>query len=110
MRAYIREIDQKGLLDECPLSSQPAPAAGITSERWLEPVKAVQPGDRPPTFSSLDLPIEDGRAKAMLFEEENMKFPQSMKIDLRQPENRRGGGSGAVSNQFVSHLIFRCRD
>lgn len=90
MRAYIREVDQNGLLDEVPSSSQPVPASGPGSgpERWLEPVKAVQPKDQPPTFSSLDLTTEDASAKAMLMKEENMKFPQSMKLDLRKPEVR----------------------
>ncbi|KAF8866981.1 hypothetical protein BDZ45DRAFT_719969 [Acephala macrosclerotiorum] len=101
LRAYIREIDQKGLLEECPPNSQPTPVAGITSKRWLEPVKAIQPGERPPTFSSLDLPTDDGRAKAVLFEEANMKFPQSLKMELRQPEIRRGGGGREESNQIV---------
>ncbi len=89
MRAYIREIDQNGLLDEVPCTSKPAPALGVSSERWLDSVKAVRSNDKPPTFSSLDLSTEDGTAKAMMFKEENMKFPRSMKLDLRQPEIRR---------------------
>jgi hypothetical protein len=84
LRAYIREIDQKGLLDEVVSNSQPATASASGAERWLDLVKANKGENRPPSFSSLDLTTEDVSAKAKTTREDNMKFPQSMKVDLKK--------------------------
>lgn len=85
LRAYIREIDQKGLLDEPRTPTPP----GINPERWVDSVHSAASEDAPPSFSSLGTGTDDTGAKEMVVREENMKFPQSMKLELRQPEMHR---------------------
>lgn len=84
LRAYIREIDQKGLLDEPRTPTPP----GINPERWVDSIHSAASEDAPPSFSSLGTGTDDTGAKEMVVREENMKFPQSMKLELRQPETR----------------------
>jgi hypothetical protein len=91
LRAYIRETDQQGLLDEvAPQSLMPAQQHGVNPQHWLDnmhPSPAPSEGP-PPTFDSLNTPTDDGSAKEMVVREENMKFPQSMKFERRKPEER----------------------
>src|SRR5271154_4506907 len=92
LRAYIREIDQKGLLDETPPSPHTlAPPSGVNPERWLESVASSPFDDIPPSFRSLNTPSDDSGAKEMVIREDNMKFPQSMKLERPQPETGRDG-------------------
>ena len=54
LRAYIREIDQKGLLNEVPTDPQlPASLMATKTERWLESAHTGQPvltGNVPPSI------------------------------------------------------------
>jgi hypothetical protein len=91
LRAYIREIDQQGLLDETPPQLlMPAQQPGVASQHWLDNMhSSPAPSEgAPPTFDSLNTPTDDGSAKEMVVREENMKFPQSMKFERRKPETR----------------------
>lgn len=78
----------------------PPPPVGANTERWLEGVqlKALHTGsstaaseDGPPSFDSLNTPTDDGSPKEMVIREDNMKFPQSMKMERPKPESRRDG-------------------
>jgi hypothetical protein len=101
LRAYIREIDQQGLLEPVQTDPQlPPPPIGANTERWLQNVQlpslstgstTVASEDSPPSFDSLNTPTDDGSAKEMVIREDNMKFPQSMKMQRRKPESRRDG-------------------
>jgi hypothetical protein len=94
LRAYIREIDQQGLLDEnLPKSQTNIPPQGINTQRWLESVKTGSSLDPPPSFDSLNTGTDDSGAKEMVIREDNMKFPQSMKLERPRPETRRDLGS-----------------
>jgi hypothetical protein len=84
LRAYIRQIDQNGLLDEAPPNSQPNSPESIQTERWLETVgppstRASRTELVPPSFDSLHIHEEDTGAKVRVVSEDNMKFPQSIK-------------------------------
>ncbi|KAH8812077.1 hypothetical protein F5884DRAFT_784305 [Xylogone sp. PMI_703] len=83
LRAYIREIDQEGLLDEISPSAKPATA--VNAERWLEGVSTAQSEVPPPPFSPSNTGSDDS-GKEMLAREENMKFPQSIKDERRRPD------------------------
>lgn len=97
MRAYIREIDQKGLLDETPPNpSLLPPPSGINAQRWLEDVQAPS-GGAPPSFASLQKRSDDSGAKEMVNQEENMKFPQSMKFERPKPESQ---GDGRIQSRL----------
>ena len=101
MRAYIREIDQKGLLNEVPTDPKlPPPPVGTNTERWLESVQtgpsaeSVSSEDVPPSFDALTTGGTDGSgAKEMVIREDNMKFPQGMKLQRPKPESRRDEAS-----------------
>lgn len=100
LRAYIREIDQQGLLEPVPTDPQlPPPPVGPNTERWLENamVLPLQTGSStaeasssgPPSFDSLNTPTDSGGAKEMVIREDNMKYPLSMKLQRPKPESRR---------------------
>ena len=98
LRAYIRQIDQEGLLIEVPIDPKvPPPPVGQNTERWLESVQnapsapSVSSEDVQPSLDSLNTGTDDSGAKEMVFREDNMKFPQSMKMERPKPETRRDG-------------------
>lgn len=100
LRAYIREIDQKGLLNEVPTDLQlPPPPAGANTDRWLESVQTLPSvhsasSEHIPTSSvSPNTATDDCRAKEMVIRENNLKFPPSMKLERPKPETIRDGGS-----------------
>ncbi len=100
MRAYIREIDQKGLLDDdCLPNSHAPPRAGVNPERWLEAVHTGSTDDHPPSFRSLGTATDDSGAKELAIQEDNMKFPQSIKMERPKPETR-NDETRRVSNQL----------
>jgi hypothetical protein len=90
LRAYIREIDQNGLLDELPPDSQSTSPAGVNPERWLESVPAPKrssyPEQLPPAFESLRIKSENTAAKEMVVHEDDFKFPLSIKSERARPE------------------------
>jgi len=98
LRAYIREIDTQGLLEPVAVDPPMAapPAIPSQTERWLENVKSpsvqsstlVATEDGPPSFESLGTPTDEFSAKTMMVQEENLKFPQSMKKERPKPESR----------------------
>ncbi|KAK0125650.1 hypothetical protein ONS96_009484 [Cadophora gregata f. sp. sojae] len=99
LRAYIREIDQKGLLDDVsPNPHTPPHGTGVNPERWLEAVRTGSSADPPPSFSSIGAATDDSTAKEMVIREDNMKFPQSIKRERPKPETRLEVSSRAVKN------------
>ncbi|TVY35489.1 hypothetical protein LOCC1_G006371 [Lachnellula occidentalis] len=93
LRAYIREIDQKGLLDDMPQSANPdGPSQGVDPHLWLENAHTGPSVDTIPSFDLRNTPMDDSRAKEMVIREDNMKFPQFMKMERLQPQIRRGLG------------------
>lgn len=77
----------------------PPPPVGANTERWLESVEnapsapSVASEGVPPSFESLNTTTDDSGAKEMVIREDNMKFPQSMKLERPKPETRRDGVS-----------------
>ncbi|CZT01032.1 uncharacterized protein RAG0_08861 [Rhynchosporium agropyri] len=91
LRAYIREIDQKGLLDDIsPNSHTPPDAPGLNPEHWLDAVRTGSFINPPPSFSSFGPATDDSTTKEMVVREENMKFPHTIKMERPKPETRRG--------------------
>jgi hypothetical protein len=91
LRAYIREIDQKGLLDDVPQSHSTIAQGGANPERWLQAVRSVSPereDDVPPTVGMLNMAKDGLGAKERIIGDENMKFPPGMKMMRPQPESR----------------------
>lgn len=94
MRAYIREIEQNEFLDEnLPNSQMNIPTQGTNTQQWLDSVKTGSSLDPPPSFDSLNTATDDSGAKEMVIREDNMKFPQSMKLERPRPETRRDLGA-----------------
>jgi hypothetical protein len=91
LRAYIREIDQKGLLDPSP-SPAPEPS-GINPHQWLESVQPQATGNSQASIDSSKTLRSDDSKKEMIFREENMKFPASMKAEMMSSD------SGRVNSQ-----------
>ncbi|KAG4439928.1 hypothetical protein IFR05_004603 [Cadophora sp. M221] len=101
LRAYIREIDQKGLLDDVsPNPHTPPHTAGVNPERWLDAVRTGSSIDAPPSFSSIGAATDDSTAKEMVIREENMKFPQSIKTERRKAGTRTEEGSRELPKQL----------
>jgi hypothetical protein len=61
----------------------------VNAERWIESIHSAASDDAPPSFSSLGTGTDDSGAKEMVICEDNVKFPQSMKFDLRRLEMSR---------------------
>ncbi|KAI9734414.1 MAG: hypothetical protein M1818_006802 [Claussenomyces sp. TS43310] len=93
LRAYIRQIDQNGLLDDAMTSPT------VDTERWLDDMPQQSPSEVPPTYSSLNTNEEDACAK-VLVPEDNMKFPQSLKAELA---NSQRTAMGDASKQMLPH-------
>lgn len=83
LRAYLREIDQNGPLDE---PRTPTPSI-MSSKQWVDSVHSASEEDS--AMSQSMSPQTDCSTKEMMVREDNMKFPQSMKQELRRPESRR---------------------
>jgi hypothetical protein len=88
LRAYIREIDQKGLLEQLP-SPSPVKSPGINPQQWLESVHPQETGQSQASSDSTKTLRTDESMKEMVFREENMKFPISMKAEMMS--SQRGG-------------------
>jgi hypothetical protein len=113
LRAYIREIDQNGLLDEVPLDSgsvssaamsasvssaamsassagTSVSSAGMNQDRWLEnvldPKQPLQLEKLPSAVDSLGVDLESTTAKERVVHEEGFKLLQSMKSNQAKPE------------------------
>ena len=86
LRAYIREIDQNGLLDQptTPASAN-ARSSGVDTQRWLEDVQPQMTGDSNASSDSTKTLRSEESVKEMVFREDNMKFPASMKSELLRP-------------------------
>jgi len=77
-------------LDDIPRIGNPNdPSQGVNPHLWLENAHTGSSVDTPPSFDSLDTPTDDGRAKEIAIREDNLKFPQSMKLERLQPEVQR---------------------
>jgi len=75
-------------LDEAPIPSTSRIAEGVNPERWLEDVRSTGSEGVPPSFDSLKTATDDSGAKEIVIREDNMKFPQSMKLERMKPEPR----------------------
>lgn len=103
LRAYIRDIDQRSITGETRLDSAAPPQSGIDPEQWLEEIPTVQSPDTngiPPSFSSLNVNTNDTEAK-ILIQEENLKFPQSMKYEIARQAK-------AVLGDASKQLYMQC--
>ncbi|RDW94785.1 hypothetical protein BP5796_00548 [Coleophoma crateriformis] len=80
LRAYIREIDQKGLLDEMPIDPKsPSAQPGVNPDHWLDSVHSETSDEPPPSFHSLNTNSTDESMKELVRKEDNMKFLPSLK-------------------------------
>jgi hypothetical protein len=90
LRAYIREIDQNGLLEDAPSDPRTAAPPAVNPERWLDTVvpqtRSPESEQPPPSFDSINAHVEDTRTKEMVVSEENIKFLQSIKTQRPKPE------------------------
>lgn len=88
LRRHIKDMNQRGLLDEMPPDSATTISSGVDPQLWLKDVPAQQ--EAPPTFNSLHDPSGDPSMKEQLWHEADMKFLQSMKSER---------GKGLMVNQ-----------
>ncbi|KAL3423255.1 hypothetical protein PVAG01_05002 [Phlyctema vagabunda] len=89
LRAYIREIDQQGLLEDDPRDPQKlSNSSGVSPERWLDSVHSETSGAPPPSFRSYDSTSTEDSMKQMVGREENIKFPQSIKAQRGLPDSK----------------------
>ncbi|KAM3069530.1 hypothetical protein ACMFMG_005635 [Clarireedia jacksonii] len=79
LRAYIRKMEQDGLLDEATPDTQVLSPESADTERWIDSTRAV-PSDQPPLFDSPKTGRGEDGAKEMIRQEDNTKFPISMKL------------------------------
>ncbi|RDL39608.1 uncharacterized protein BP5553_03948 [Venustampulla echinocandica] len=87
LRAYIRELDQNGLLDEAPSTAKALPSIErVDSAKRLGSMQTL-PGQE--QSDSLKIATVGRGAKEIVAQEENMKFPLSMKLDLLRPDRDR---------------------
>ncbi|KFY15568.1 hypothetical protein V492_01909 [Pseudogymnoascus sp. VKM F-4246] len=85
LRAYIREIDQNGLLEDVPVVSKaPQPVLSVNTQEWLEQVQSPASASGPPSFN---MTSSDSSIKELRVEEDNSKFLQSMKNERPKPES-----------------------
>ncbi len=87
LRAYIREIDQNGLLEDAAPDPKIQPVVTPITEQWVESIKSPVLVQAPPSFDSLHTNSENVTAKEMVINEENMKFAPSMKVERATPES-----------------------
>ncbi|PQE08437.1 nipped-B B protein [Rutstroemia sp. NJR-2017a BBW] len=80
LRAYIRKMEQDGLLDEATPDPQALSPESANTERWIDSTRTA-PSEQPPLFDSLKTGREEDGAKEMINREDNMKFPISMKME-----------------------------
>ncbi|PQE09949.1 nipped-B B protein [Rutstroemia sp. NJR-2017a BVV2] len=80
LRAYIRKMEQDGLLDEATPDPQALSPESADTERWIDSTRTA-PSDQPPLFNSLKTGRDEDGAKEMINREDNMKFPISMKME-----------------------------
>ncbi|KAF4635357.1 hypothetical protein G7Y89_g2745 [Cudoniella acicularis] len=89
LRAYIREIDQKGLLDEAPtVVEQHSPVNGVRANHG-ESGQPKSSGNPQFYVDNLKTTTNPLGVKEMMFREDDMKFPLSMKVGRMRPETPR---------------------
>jgi len=75
-------------LNDSPTEPEKPPRPNTTGEGgFLDPARAFPAG--PPSIESLK--IADDGTKEMVTRDENMKLPQSMKLERPKPESRQDG-------------------
>ncbi|KFX98803.1 hypothetical protein O988_04193 [Pseudogymnoascus sp. VKM F-3808] len=85
LRAYIRQIDQNGLLEDVPVATKARqPVLSVNTQEWLEQVQSPASGSGPPSFNTSST---DSSIKELRVEEDNSKFLQSMKNERPKPES-----------------------
>lgn len=68
------------------------PPVGAHTERWLQTMQSASSATIVPrSFDSIDSPTDETGAKVKLTQEENMKFPMSMKMQRAKPESLKDG-------------------
>lgn len=98
LRAYIREIDQKGLLDDVPTKLHaPVRTPGVDSQHWLEEVRTgISPTS---SFKSTGV-VSDSSAKETVSREDNINYPRLSKMERPKPESRQNGTSRELQNSL----------
>ncbi|OBT66848.1 hypothetical protein VE03_04012 [Pseudogymnoascus sp. 23342-1-I1] len=85
LRAYIRQIDQNGLLEDVPVAPKARqPVLSVNTQEWLEQVQSPASASGPPSFNTTS---SDSSIKELRVEEDNSKFLQSMKNERPKPES-----------------------
>ncbi|ESZ96134.1 hypothetical protein SBOR_3485 [Sclerotinia borealis F-4128] len=87
LRAYIRQMEQDGLLVEEPPTSRMASPVSPYSERWIDSTHSESYRGQPPSFDSINIGSGDSGAKEMIQREDNIKFTTSMKLERPKPES-----------------------
>jgi hypothetical protein len=97
LRAYIREIDQKGLLEEVAVDPKqpPTKVGGINPERWLESVQTEGGNTLNPSFGAMSIGSDGSGAKQLSPTENNAKYLASMKSSQGQSD---------VSSRYLSPI------
>ncbi|KFY10342.1 hypothetical protein V491_07695, partial [Pseudogymnoascus sp. VKM F-3775] len=85
LRAYIRQIDQNGLLEDAPVVAKARqPVLSVNTQEWLEQVQSPASASGPPSFNTTS---SDSSMKELRVGEDNSKFLQSMKNERPKPES-----------------------
>ncbi|OBU00058.1 hypothetical protein VE01_01773 [Pseudogymnoascus verrucosus] len=85
LRAYIRQIDQNGLLEDIPVAAKARqPVLSVNTQEWLEQVQSPASASGPPSFNTTS---SDSSIKELRVGEDNSKFLQTMKNERPKPES-----------------------
>lgn len=68
-----------------PLEPRSLRHSGVDTSRWLSSVETASSNGAPPSLDFATSPSSDSSGKEMITHEENMKFPQDMKLQITQP-------------------------
>ncbi|OAF57698.2 hypothetical protein VC83_05676 [Pseudogymnoascus destructans] len=85
LRAYIRQIDQNGLLEDVLVAAKARqPVLSVNTQEWLEQVQSPESASVPPSFNTTS---SDSSIKELRVGEDNSKFLQTMKNERPKPES-----------------------
>ncbi|CAD6440159.1 2791c622-aff8-4e39-aaf0-0d036e68079a [Sclerotinia trifoliorum] len=84
LRAYIRQMEQDGLLAREPPTLQIPSPMSPHPERWINSTHSKSSHAQPLSFDSIGR--DDSGVKEMIQREENVRFPTSMKLERLKPE------------------------
>jgi hypothetical protein len=96
LRAYIKEIGQKGLLDEIPPNSRAVPRATLATDPWFQSPKSGSAIGSPRSSAPCRV-ASNNFIKQVIVQEENMKFSPSIKFQRAMPKNGRDSEQDPLS-------------